>query len=277
MGTDRTDTTAQPAVIGFICAICVSVIKIKTPMNKQLFQKLGLSPAAANIYLALLKHSPSTISDVSQNSGEYRPTIYKHLPELLNKGLVSQSRRGKRLVYIAESPAKLEKLIETFSDDFHSSLPDMLALHAKGTHRPIIRFFEGKEGIGQIFEQLLIGAKKGDILYRYESPKDYHELYKYYPKLYRQLATRHNPSGHSQIQKFVITNERTQRLRTPNLERYSKSVPPGNNPFEYDITELIFGDKVAFIDYATQTASIIENPTFAKFQRQIFKLLFDRL
>lgn len=100
---------------------------------------------------------------------------------------------------------------------------------------------------------------------------------KYYPKLYKEMATRYSPAGHSLIQKFVITNERTQNLRTPRLERYSKAVPKQFDLFEYDITELIFKDKVAFIDYQTEIASLIESATFANFQRQIFKLLFDRL
>ncbi len=245
--------------------------------NIQLLQKIGLSQTAASIYLSLIHNSPATVSEIARHSGQFRPTVYKNLPVLIQKGLVSESMQGKRLVYIAESPNNLVNVLQNISQELRESLPDLLSAHGRGTHRPIIRFFEGKEGIGQIFDQLLLGAKKGDILYRYESPKDYKEIAKYYPKLYKALATRHNPSGHSQIQKFVITNQRTQTLRSPSLERYSKSVPKMSDPFEYDITEIIFGDKVAFVDYATQTASIIENPTFAKFQRQIFKLLFDRL
>lgn len=243
----------------------------------ELLTKMGLPQAAANIYLALLKNSPATIASLAQHSGEYRPTVYKHLPLLLEKGLISKSLRGKRLVYIAESPERLETVMEDFNEKFRSVLPDLLSMQAKGTHRPIIRFFEGREGVGRVYEELLKGAKKNDIIYRYESPKDYKKMAKYYPKLYWQLASRQSPSGHSEIQKFVITNQRTQNLRTPRLERYSKAVPPKYDLFEYDITELIFGDKVAFIDYTTETASIIENPIFAKFQRQIFKLLFDRL
>ena len=74
-----------------------------------------------------------------------------------------------------------------------------------------------------------------------------------------------------------ITNKKTHEARSKQLERYSKYIPHSEDPFEYNITQLIYGDKVAFIDYDTETASIIESSKFAQFQRQTFKLLFSAL
>lgn len=79
------------------------------------------------------------------------------------------------------------------------------------------------------------------------------------------------------MQKFVITNEATESRRRNRIERYAKVVPKSFDPFEYNITQIIYGNNVAFIDYDSETASLIENPTFARFQRQIFKLLFSKL
>jgi hypothetical protein len=47
--------------------------------------------------------------------------------------------------------------------------------------------------------------------------------------------------------------------------------------FDFGITQLIYGDKIAFIDYNTDTATIIENPVIAKFQATLFKIMFDQL
>ncbi len=56
-----------------------------------------------------------------------------------------------------------------------------------------------------------------------------------------------------------------------------KIVPRNFDLFEYDATELIYADKIAFVDYNTETAVIIENPKLAEFQKKIFKLLFMKL
>ena len=63
----------------------------------------------------------------------------------------------------------------------------------------------------------------------------------------------------------------------PRLERSVKFVPKNYGLFDYDITEILYGDKIAFIDYNTETGLIIENPVIAEFQKKIFKLLYDKL
>ena len=67
------------------------------------------------------------------------------------------------------------------------------------------------------------------------------------------------------------------KRKSNRLHRLIKTVPAKYDLFSYDITQLIYKDKVAFIDFGSLSAAIIENPTFAEFQRKIFKLLFDKL
>ncbi len=54
-------------------------------------------------------------------------------------------------------------------------------------------------------------------------------------------------------------------------------IPLSEDPFVYDIASLIYGDKVAFVDYKEETALVIDNPRFAKFQERLFRSLFKRL
>lgn len=39
----------------------------------------------------------------------------------------------------------------------------------------------------------------------------------------------------------------------------------------------MYGDKVAFIDYNSETVLLIENPKIAEFQKALFKSLYKRL
>lgn len=240
--------------------------------QNSIFTKLGLPIQSALIYQSLVKNGPTTIAGIAKTTGLYRPVVYRYLPSLLEKSLVSQTKLGKRTMFAAESPAALNNMIQDLQNELTQTLPSLVQQYEKSAHQPVIRYFQGRQGIAYVFDLMLRSAKKDEIIYRYESPADYAKNKKYYPPLYRELAM-----GQSKIQKFVITNEKTQTQRRPKLERYSKAVPVKDGGFEYDITQIIYGDKVAFIDYKTETASLIENRVFADFQRQVFKLLFNRL
>src|SRR3989344_3480754 len=113
--------------------------------------------------------------------------------------------------------------------------------------------------------------KKDHVFYRYSSAKDAVKNEKYLPKNYRAIRDQ------KQLQRFVIANENTMVGKKPRLERAVKFIPNNYGLFDYDITQIIYGDKVAFLDYNTETAFIIENSIIAEFQKKIFKLLYDKL
>ncbi|MBU0612427.1 helix-turn-helix domain-containing protein [Patescibacteria group bacterium] len=239
-----------------------------------ILQKLGLTESEARVYQAVLNLGSETVTTIAKTSGLYRPTVYKALAALEKRNLISRSQLGKRTIYIAENPTALSKLFGNLEEEFKQTLPDLLQHYAKSKNQPAIYFFKGKEGIRRVYTDLVQTVKKGDIIYRYESPKDYKKNKKYYPRLYMEIAGKKLQSS---IEKFVITNKNTHSARSKQLERYSKYVPPSINPFEFNITQIIYKNKVAFIDYDAETVSIIESTKFAQFQREIFKLVFSVL
>ena len=89
--------------------------------------------------------------------------------------------------------------------------------------------------------------------------------------MYRQIRDR------KRLERYVISNVERIKEKSKQLTRSEKAIPPEFDLFEYDITEVIYGDKIAYVDYNTETAFIIESPTIAEFQRKIFKLLYSKL
>ncbi len=239
----------------------------------KILQKLGLVAPLSTIYLSLLEMGQATLGTLSKHSGVYRPTLYRNMPLLIEKGLVSKSQKGKRTVYIAEDPSKLSFTLEDLTSELNASLPELQTLYVRHNEKPIIRFFEGKKGIAEIFKDVVTTMGKKGTIYRYESPKDYKKNAKYYPDIY----WKHAAGLMSDIEKYVITNEKTQKLRSPRLSRLSVSIPSSYDEFEYDVTEIIYKDKVAFVDYKSETASIIENARFAEFQKKLFMMMFKKL
>ncbi len=239
---------------------------------KELLKTLGLQEQESALYLAILEKGTASIADITKMTDLHRPTVYKILPILSQKNLVSITIHGKRKLYTAESPHRLKTLAENVNTELDKLLPELVNMYDNRNPRPKIKFYEGEKVVAWVYEDLLASCKKGDIFYRYESPKDFAKNDKHLPSGYFERICHKK-----EIEKFVITNEKTAKNKPKVIERVSHFVPAQYDLFEYDITQIVYNNKVAFIDFNTNTAWIIENATFAKFQRQVFKLLFGKL
>lgn len=238
--------------------------------TNELLSQLGLNDQETNIFLGLLKNGPGTVTDIANNTGLHRPTIYKHIPNLKEKGLITTSKRGKRVLYVAESPQKLERLLEETHSQMHELIPELMEMFTKSKHRPEVKFYEGKKGIREVFNDIIDTLKRGEIFYRYSSRKEPMND-TYLPKGYRQRRDA------KQLERFVIAREEYMNKKKPRLERDIKVIPDKFGPFDYDITLIIYGDKIAMIDFNTDTAFIVENPPLARFQQTLFRLLYHKL
>jgi len=238
-----------------------------------IFERLGLSEEAGKIYVSLLKNRRLSVAGLSSDTGLYRPMVYKILPELLEKNIVSKTKVGKRTYYVAENPEYLGQLVTELKTELEKIIPELKQFYEGSKNKPSIGFFEGKKAIQHIYEDMIRRSKKGGSVYRYESPRDYLAIGNYYPALYWKHAT----GPDSDIEKYVITNEETFLKRRQRLSRHTKVIPAEYDTFDYNITQLIYADTVAFIDFDTETATIIKNKRFADFQLKLFKMLFKKL
>lgn len=232
---------------------------------------LGLDQSEAVIYIALLQNGAQHVSGLARLTRLYRPTIYRALASLERRQLLTEETVGRRLMYAAEAPKNLRHVAEELSQGVAGTITELEALRQPQAV-PSIRTYHGRAGIGRVYEEIVDATKNGGVLYRYESPRDHHRTKTYYPPRYRQRAINDRA-----IEKFVITNEKTHRNRRSVLERLSCYVPAKVDPFEYDLTMVIYSGGLAIIDYQTETATLIENSRLASFQRHLFRLLFDHL
>lgn len=236
----------------------------------QLLQHLGLTEKESLIYLSLLKTGPASIAGICKETGLFRPQVYKHLPTLKEKNLVTSTVKGKSKLYAAENPNKLKNLLDDLNTSIENALPELIEMHETQKNRPIVKFLEGRKGITFVFDDIVQSLKKGDVFYRYSAVEDKRGE-NYLPPNYRKIRDK------KELQRFVITNEASARKKKPRLERAIKTTPSKYGLFDYNIIQIIYGHKVAFLDYNTETAFIIENPVIAEFQKKIFKILYDNL
>lgn len=237
-------------------------------------EKLGLSSDESRVYLALLEHGAMGVSDIARATKLYRTDVYEAVESLLHDGLVSVAPRGKYKRYSAESPRKLEARFLELSNRFDNEMSSLNSLYeSPDACRPKVKYVEGAEQIRAINDDVVTTLKKGDVFYRYSSAnvKAEREKRDYLSKKYRVIRDQ------KQLERFVITNVPNKERKTPRLGRAVKIVPPTFDLFDYNISQIIYGNKVAVIDYNTETAVVIENASVAKFQEKIFQLLFRKL
>ncbi len=122
---------------------------------KQQLEEIGLSGKKADVYLAILQLGKATVVQIAKKAGIKRPTTYDILEDLISKNLITQSFSGKKRYFAAEPPEALKSLLKQQEQKIDRLMPELTSLFNITPHKPKIRYFEGKEGVRQIYEEIL--------------------------------------------------------------------------------------------------------------------------
>ena len=141
-------------------------------MRPQDLQNIGLSEKEAAVYLALLELGSDTVQNIAQKAKVNRTTTYVILDALAKKGIVSTMDKGKagkvgtgfngKTHFSAESPEALLRLIrleeaevQTRKKELHAMLPQLKGVYNLAENKPVVRFYEGKEGLKAMHDEFL--------------------------------------------------------------------------------------------------------------------------
>lgn len=238
---------------------------------ENIFNSLGFTKIQIELYIDLLEHHDSSISNLSQRTGYHRPAIYHALPSLIDQGLLVEVLEGKRKRYRTTNPVKLYDLVENLERKIDTVLPGLSEIYTQSNPSTAIVHLKGKSGIGKAFLDVADTLARGDHFYRYSSATDQANVDTYVPKNYRRKRDA------KQLTRDVITNKRAGNQKKLRLERNIKFIDTDELPFKENIIQFMYGDKISLLDFNTENAYIIENKEMADFQRNIFKILFSKL
>lgn len=124
-------------------------------MLKKELSKLNLTDRESDVYLALLELGETTIERISKKSKIKRTTVYDVIESLKSKGLVASLKHKKRALYYAEDPRILGNQLEEKKTVLSNILPQLLAMSSLIDKKPDIKFFEGIEGIKNVYRDTL--------------------------------------------------------------------------------------------------------------------------
>jgi sugar-specific transcriptional regulator TrmB len=125
----------------------------------EVLDKIGLDQKQSATYLAILELGSGSVYSIAKKAGLKRPTVYRILDELVQKGLVSIVPRIKKALYTAESPERLVGELHRKEEIVKRYLPQFLAIYNVKKDKPQVQLFEGREAVGQIYHRLYLSGE----------------------------------------------------------------------------------------------------------------------
>lgn len=238
---------------------------------EQALINIGLSEKEAGVYISLLELGRGTVSQISRRANINRTTGYDILDSLSAKGLVSISGKEPKQEYSAESPENLSRFITEDIKKKHDALkrtetliPELKSIH-NVTDRPRVRFYEGTEGLVEVYEDTLTSHEP---IRAYATVDDMHAaLPNYFPKYYKRRAVA-GISIRAITPKTPVGIER--RAQDKEEAREMAFVPADKYYFSPEIN--IYDNKVMIASWREKLGIIIESSEIADAMKKIYEL-----
>lgn len=236
-----------------------------------LLTRLGIPEKASIIYVDLLEHGRSSPSEIVLRTGLHRPEVYRYLPTLVEQELVVTSRTGKRHFFTAGSPDKINELFSELQNNAVRMIQDLNEKYLVINQKPHVEYREGRKGVTAVFADIVSTLGEDETFYRVTSEVDVEKVNTYLPANYRTVRDK------KKLQRYVIMSSNAAQIKQKRLDRDLVVVPQNMDEFRDNVLMTIYGHKVAYIDFNTETSMTITNTMIAEFQKKLFKLAYNSL
>lgn len=243
---------------------------------EELLIEMGLSSEETKTYLAALSLGPTTIYLISQKSGLPRSTTYLIIDQLKLKGLMSVAFFGKKTIYTPTPPSKLiemlkekENNIQTLQKKLSQSLPQFNSLYNSMPQKPKVFFYEGLEGIKNIFDDTLSAKEILVFCSGYDKPMD--------KKIDQYQETYFEKCDQKKIKTFELIgggSNSKEYMKKYQGSLHQISIYPFKRGLEH-IDKMIYGNRLAICSYVYLNGVVIENQQIVEFEREIFWRLWN--
>lgn len=218
-------------------------------ITQTLIELFGLNQKDADVYLNLLEHGASVASTISHRTQIERTSVYSALKRLTKQGLVSYHFENEVQHFTAIEPTALKRLTDNEikkaqekSEELSELIPQLAHLINRKSSSPTIQFFEGVEGVINLYETMLSTSQNHCAFLTVENLPP--AIKPYLTQTYIQNKLKKG------VKSRVLVSQSKRAKRYKELDqsgnRTSKLVPKEFLPFE---TEIIIGEKdLAIID-----------------------------
>lgn len=241
-------------------------------------KKLGLKDKESSVYLACLELGPSSVQQIARKSKVVRATTYVILESLMQMGLVTKFKEGKKTLFTAEPPRQLTRLLEKQREaidekqrELEHMLPELQMIMKAAGDKPSVRYFEGKEGLRAIRQEIVMYTPQGHTLYNL-TPIDHLEAV--FPDDETTYFKQRTAKGIFSKTIFTTRSKKIQEAlmglpKTHMAER--RYVSPEVFPSTSGLT--IFEDRIAIGNFSGKLMGVVvESAPMADMMRRLFEL-----
>ena len=100
------------------------------------------------------------MQQLARKSGVKRTSIYNFIDELKERGFIVETIKKKRKMYSAVNPEQLVEIEKTRLAELERLTPELLAIQNKSKTKPRVMFYDGAEGIKEVYADMLKDKKE---------------------------------------------------------------------------------------------------------------------
>jgi DNA-binding MarR family transcriptional regulator len=134
---------------------------------EEMLKRLGLTNVEARLYLALIDSGSTTVGPLLRKTGLHKATVYQSLNRLVEKGLVSYIKEGKKTHFRAVSPRVLLEGLQENERALKEALPALEARLKAGEAPQEVSVYQGVSGLrsalNMMLEELTPGGSYDDF------------------------------------------------------------------------------------------------------------------
>ena len=129
----------------------------------------GCNPRESEIYVLSLQVGPASVAELAKKLGHNRVTVHSAIEQLIRKGFLCETRKGKRRLIVAEPPNVLSRILQKKENELklmHNGLESTVAmldsLQVADGSIPAVKLYEEVDGFKRMLEETL--SAQGEVL-----------------------------------------------------------------------------------------------------------------
>ena len=251
-------------------------------MYESLFLNLSISGDESRLYIAMLSSGGITAGDLAKQTGLPRPSIYTILKRLIIKGLVVESRKDNKKIFVPIHPDKIIDIFETRKKDLEHSekefkkyLSDIRSLLSNSYMSPKLEIFESKEGLERVLKDML--------LYKDITTEAMWPIQTMIDTLSPEFFDRHNRERIKQnisVRAIWPENQVVNFKKHPYLgsgKDFKREIRIAPENMDFSMGYWIYGNKIAFLSSRKESFGfIIESAELSKTLRSQFNIVWKQ-
>jgi len=230
---------------------------------------LGFEAKEAKIYLALLELGQASILGISRKSKVNRASIYYIIEKMKQKGVVTQIKKRGTDYFMPLDPDLMYQQQRKNLKEFHEVIPELKSMVNQSGLKPMVRFFEGIEGIKAVYADTL--TSKTEII-NYANSQDVRKYWPEYDTEY--VAERASKKIH--LRGIAPDDEYGRAVKKDDKKTYRNIRLIDSKKLNFKNEIKIYDHKIAMISFSKNLfAIIIESEALADTQRSIFEMAWS--